>query len=234
MSVSNEGKTLGEGRPWTQYAFVSWSDRRQNWTAAQHLKGPNGKAKLKSFSTEMAAAVHVAEQAVLVGYVHPTISCLPTANGRASHHMSPFDASHWVRFLLCSFFRLKNSFSPNLFQSTRPGVYGPLTEEQVLELSPDHEGGGAVFLCSPEVLKELGLHSFFVPYKPIFRGTTSKWVSPCACNICGAIFVDSCEVNLKHHLASLQHVALKERALARPDFTPAPITDESRRLDWVG
>jgi hypothetical protein len=50
-------------------------------------------------------------------------------------------------------------------------VYGPLTEEQVLELSPDHEGGGAILLCSPKVLKEeLGLPSGFVPFKPFFWG----------------------------------------------------------------
>jgi hypothetical protein len=44
-------------------------------------------------------------------------------------------------------------------------MYGPLTEEDLLELSPDHEGGGAILLCSAKVLSELGLHSFVVPYQ---------------------------------------------------------------------
>jgi hypothetical protein len=103
MCPDNAGKSTGSSH-YTKYAFVNWNDRSQKWTAATNLKGPKGRAKSKSFSTDKAAAAHVAEQAVLVGYVHPTVECLPTASGRASNSMCPFDASLWVRFLLCSFF----------------------------------------------------------------------------------------------------------------------------------
>ena len=111
MSVNNAGKSSSQ---WTPYAFVFWDARCQKWVAATHLKGPHGKAKSKRFATDKAAAVYVAEQAVQVGYVHPTAKCLPTASGRGSVNMSPFDASHWVRFLLCSFFSHDKLF-PNLF-----------------------------------------------------------------------------------------------------------------------
>jgi hypothetical protein len=168
MSVNNVGKSPDSSH-WTPYAYVTWSGRGQNWIAAQSLKGPKGKAKSKGFSTDMAAAVYVAEQAVRVGYVHPRVSCLPTASGRASDNMYPFDASRWVRFLFCSFFFVcKNSSSPNLFQSKTPGLYGPLNEAQVQVLLPDHEGGGITFHCSPKVLKELGMPSVSCPTSDIF------------------------------------------------------------------
>jgi hypothetical protein len=102
MAVDTSGKRAGASH-WTKYAFVSWNARADKWTGAKGMKGPNGKAASKSFSTDKAAAVHVAEQAVLVGYVHSTTLCLPMSSVRAGRYMSPFDVEHWVRCLLCSF-----------------------------------------------------------------------------------------------------------------------------------
>jgi hypothetical protein len=111
MCLDNTGKSTGSSH-YTKYAFVTWEDRKQKWIAAKHLMGPNGRAKTKSFTTDKAAAAHVAEQAVLVGYVHRTVTCLPTASGRASNNMSPFDASRWVRFLLCFVFFVSKTSHP--------------------------------------------------------------------------------------------------------------------------
>jgi hypothetical protein len=86
------------------------------------------------------------------------------------------------------------------------------------------------------VLSELGLPSSHVPYVRFIPKIhdTFRPTAQFACNTCGAIYVGSREEDLTRHLASPQHVAKKEEALARPGFSPAAITDETRRLDWVG
>jgi hypothetical protein len=69
----------------TPYAFVHWDKSRQNWKGGAQLKGTKGKAKTKSFSTDKAAAVHVAEQWLgtcvkLTGHNGLFFPCLPSPN----------------------------------------------------------------------------------------------------------------------------------------------------------
>jgi hypothetical protein len=116
------------------------------------------------------------------------------------------------------FFRLqKLTFSQPFSERKTPGLFGPLTEAQVQVLLPDHEGGGTTFQCSPNVLKELGMPSGFVPFQPYFRSHSA----PFACNTCGSIVACSTERDLVAHLATLQHVTKTEEALAPSSFKPA-------------
>jgi hypothetical protein len=232
MFLDNSGRK--EGTPHSPYAFVTWCERHGKWKAAVNLKGPNAKTVSKMFASDKVAAMHVTEQALRVGYLHPTP---PTPTP-----MSPFDVQHWVRCLLATFFfRLSWSYSIDElvlwlpFQLSNPGLYGPLSARQLELIYPGHSDDGAFLRCSAQSLHNLGLPSRTVPFEQYCAERHGSSLGPVGCNVCGVVVADCNNFKNSRHVATTAHVANMENALAQEGgFSAAKVTGKLRRLiNWI-